>query len=99
MKGTFHVWTGIPNHGKSSVLDQFLVEIARKHDWKFAMFSPEHSTSMHIRRLVQIVKEKPFDKGIDERMSQDELQDALDWVKEHFYFIETREHIPNVQRF
>ena len=98
LKGTFHVWTGIPNHGKSSVLDQFLVEIARKHDWKFAMFSPEHSTSMHIRRLVQIVKEKPFDKGIDERMSQDELQDALDWVKEHFYFIETREHIPNVQK-
>ena len=98
LKGTFHVWTGIPNHGKSTVLDQFLVNIARRHGWKFAMFSPEHSTSMHIRRLVQIVSEKPFDKGFDGRMSTDELHNALDWVKEHFYFIETREHIPNIQK-
>lgn len=98
LKGTFHVWTGIPNHGKSTVLDQFLVNIARRDGWKFAMFSPEHSTSMHIRRLVQIVSEKPFDKGFEGRMSTDELHNAMDWVKEHFYFIETREHIPNIQK-
>ena len=98
LKGTFHVWTGIPNHGKSTVLDQFLVSIAQRHGWKFAMFSPEHSTSMHIRRLAQIVTEKPFDKGFEGRMSTDELHNALDWVKEHFYFIETREHIPNIQK-
>tara|TARA_A100001391_G_scaffold196806_1_gene175995 strand:- start:793 stop:2487 length:1695 start_codon:yes stop_codon:yes gene_type:complete len=98
LKGTFHVWTGIPNHGKSTVLDQFLVRIAKKHDWKFALFSPEHSTSMHIRRLAQIVTEKPFDKGTEDRMTTDELHAALDWVKEHFYFIETREHIPNIKK-
>lgn len=98
LKGTFHVWTGIPNHGKSTVLDQFLVQIARKHGWKFAMFSPEHSTSMHIRRLAQIVIEKPFDKGVRDRMTEEELRTALNWVREHFYFIETREHIPNIQK-
>ena len=29
MRGTFHVWTGIPNHGKSSFLDQCLIELAK----------------------------------------------------------------------
>jgi len=98
LKGTFHVWTGIPNHGKSTFLDQCLVKIAQNHHWKFAVFSPEHSTSMHIRRLAQIVTEKPFDKGVGDRMSSQELQDAMAWIDQHFYFIETREHIPNISK-
>ena len=97
-KGTFHVWTGIPNHGKSTFLDQMLVRIAQKHDWKFAMFSPEHSTKMHIRRLLQIVAQKPFDKGFENRMTQDDMHTCMDFIHEHFYFIETREHIPNIQK-
>ena len=97
-KGTFHVWTGIPNHGKSTFLDQVLVRIAKQHDWRFAMFSPEHSTKMHIRRLLQIVAEKPFDKGFSTRMDTSELHASLEWIHEHFYFIETREHIPNIEK-
>ena len=98
MKGTLHVWTGIPNHGKSTFLDQCLVALAKKHNWKFAVFSPEHSTQMHIRRLVQIVSQKPFDKGIAGRMSREELGDSMKWVQSHFYFIETREHTPNAKK-
>ena len=97
-KGTFHVWTGIPNHGKSTFLDQCLIELARNHGWKFAMFSPEHSTKMHLRRLVTMVVGKGFDIGLNGRMSKDELKDAMNWIHRHFYFIETREHIPNAQR-
>lgn len=97
-KGTFHVWTGIPNHGKSTFLDQVLVQLAKQHDWKFALFSPEHSTKMHIRRLAQIVAQKPFDKGFNQRMNTDELHTTLEWIHDHFYFIETREHIPNVTK-
>jgi len=98
MKGTFHVWTGIPNHGKSTFLDQCLIELARNHKWKFAMFSPEHSTPMHIRRLVQIYLQKPFDKDFNGRMAKEELEEGLAWVRDHFYFIETREHIPNIKK-
>lgn len=97
-KGTFHVWTGIPNHGKSTFLDQILVRLAKQHGWKFALFSPEHSTKMHIRRLAQIVAEKPFDQGFKTRMRTDELHATLEWIHEHFYFIETREHIPNITK-
>mgnify|MGYP001160177208 FL=1 len=97
-KGTFHVWTGIPNHGKSTFLDQCLIQLARNHGWKFAMFSPEHSTKMHLRRLAVMVTGKPFDVGLNGRMTEAELKSAINWIHQHFYFIETREHIPNSQR-
>ncbi len=98
MRGTFHVWTGIPNHGKSTFLDQCLIDVAKKHKWKFVMFSPEHSTKMHIRRMLQMVVGKPFDKGFNGRMSEDEAKEGMRWIQEHFYFIETREHIPSVDK-
>ena len=63
MTGTFHTITGIPNHGKSIFLDQILLSLAVKENWRFAIFSPEHSTSMHIRRLVQMHLQKNFDEG------------------------------------
>lgn len=34
-RGTFHVWTGVPNHGKSSFLADILVSMAKIHGWKF----------------------------------------------------------------
>ena len=98
MRGTFHVWTGIPNHGKSSFLDQCLIELAKKHKWKFALFSPEHSTKMHIRRLAMMYSGKSFDPNINGRMTQDDLTLAMNFINDHFYFIETKDHTPNIQR-
>ena len=98
MKGTFHVWTGIPNHGKSTFLDQCLLELAKNQNWKFALFSPEHSSKMHIRRLASMYVGKPFEYGFNNRMTEDELKDAVNFIHSHFYFIETREHTPNIQK-
>ena len=98
MKGTFHVVTGIPNHGKSTFLDQCLIQLAKTHDWKFAVFSPEHSTKMHIRRLAIIYTGKAFDPNVHGRMTEEELSNAVDWIHEHFFFVETREHTPNLSR-
>ena len=97
MSGTFSVITGIPNHGKSIFLDQILINLALKEDLKFAIFSPEHSTSMHIRRLIQMFLEKSFDEGFAERMTPAELNRGLDFIHNHFYFIETRDAIPSVE--
>ena len=97
MTGTFHVITGIPNHGKSIFLDQILLKLAENFDWKFAMFSPEHSTSMHIRRLTQMYINKNFDDGFHNRMSKQELNQSLKFIHDHFYFIETRDSVPNIE--
>jgi len=96
LKGTFHVVTGIPNHGKSLFLDQILINLAQNYKWKFAVFSPEHSTQMHIRRLLQMFCKKPFDENLDDRMTKEDLKDGLKFVHEHFYFIEAKESVPNI---
>ncbi len=97
MTGTFHVITGIPNHGKSVFTDQILINLAKAHGWSFAMFSPEHSTSMHIRRMVQMYLQKPFDEGFKNRMTKAELNEGLEFIHKHFYFIETKDAIPSIE--
>ena len=65
-------------------------------NWKFAIFSPEHSSSMHIRRMAQMYCQKPFDQGDNDRMSKDELEDAMTYMHEYFHFIESKESIPTL---
>lgn len=96
MTSTFHVITGIPNHGKSVFLDQILLNLAKKHNFKFAIFSPEHSTSMHIRRLLQMHTKKNFDLGTINRMEIQELNDGIKFIQKHFYFIETKDAVPDL---
>jgi twinkle protein len=96
MTGTFHVITGIPNHGKSLILDQILLNLAKNQGWKFAIFSPEHSTSMHIRRMTQMYCQKAFDEGFGNRMSRTELVEAMGFIDKHFYFIESKDAVPEI---
>lgn len=97
MTGTFTVITGIPNHGKSNFLDQVLINATKIHKWKFAIFSPEHSTPRHIARLTEKYTEKPFHDGITNRMNRDEVEESLNHINEHFIFLESREERPTIQ--
>ena len=96
MPATFNVVTGVPNHGKSNFLDQIIINMAEHHDWKFAVFSPEHSTQQHLRRLVEKRNRKPFDDGPTPRMSEAELRRGMDWLDGNFHFIESGDHIPTI---
>ena len=97
MPGTFNLITGIPNHGKSNFLDQILLNLAENEGWNFALFSPEHSTPNHIRRLLEKRCRKPFDIGLHARISQDELNEGIQFLDDHFRFIESTEDIPNIE--
>lgn len=96
MPATFAVVTGIPNHGKSNFIDQLSVNLAQNNGWKFAVFSPEHSTANHIRRLSEKVIKKPFDVGVSQRMSKRELGEAMAFLDNRFHFIEAEETIPTI---
>ncbi|MEK9768082.1 MAG: bifunctional DNA primase/helicase [Betaproteobacteria bacterium] len=96
MPGTFNLVTGVPNHGKSNFVDQLAVNLAREHGWKFAIFSPEHSTPNHIRRLAEKVAKRPFDVGPNARMSEAQLSKAMEFLHDHFYFIESNDNIPTI---
>ena len=95
--GTFNLFTGTPGHGKSMMVDSIAVNLARNEDWKFCVFSPEHSTPMHIRRLAEKIVRKPFDPGPSERMSEAELTKAMEFIGKHFYWIESREAVPSMK--
>ena len=96
MPSTFCLVTGIPNHGKSNFVDQLAVNMMNLHEWKFAIFSPEHSTANHLRRLSEKVVRKPFDSFGGDRMTATEALEAVYKMDNHFYFIEAHENVPDI---
>jgi len=88
------VVTGYPSSGKSNFIDQIMVNLAKKSDWKFAVCSFENQPEIHISRLMEIYTNKRFFDGRD-RMSEDEKEDAFKWVNEHFLFIDTNGEEPS----
>lgn len=82
------VVTGYPSSGKSNVVDQLMVNLAKGADWKFAIWSPENQPEIHIVRLMEIYSRKRFYEG-QYRMTQDERDAAFKWVNDHFVFIDS----------
>lgn len=60
--GEFMVLTGIPSHGKSSFALHLLCNLARLHQWRSAIFSPEMPTVPYLRdRLRRIIESDDSD--------------------------------------
>lgn len=96
-KGQFIVVSGIPNHGKSTWLDQVAVQMSRNLGWKFALFSPEHQPSVHIARLIEQVVGKPFRENLThQRMSAEDMAQGMLFCHQHMTFIESRDDAPDV---
>ena len=69
---------------------------SKLHKWKFAIFSPEHSTPRHLTRLAEKYLELPFNEGASRKMSEQELMSAMKYINNHFYFLESREQRPTI---
>ena len=87
MAGQLCVVTGIPSMGKSSFVDQLMVNLAKLKGWRFAVCSFENPPKLHIAKLCQLYLGKPFFQGITPRMDRHELARSIAWVKEHFFFL------------
>ena len=86
--GELTVVTGIPSSGKSNVIDALMVNLASKHGWRFAVFSPENlPLEQHMAALVEKHVGKPFHDGPTLRMSREELDRSMAWAREHFIWI------------
>ncbi len=88
------VVTGYPSSGKSNFVDQIMVNLAKEHDWKFAVCSFENQPEIHISRLMEIYTRKRFFDGRD-RMTEQDKEQAFKFVKEHFLFIDTNGEEPS----
>ena len=88
--GHLVVVTGVPGSGKSSFLNQILVNLADRLDWKFAIQSTEIDPPVHIAMLAAIYTGIPFFDDFNvTRMDVVQLDKALDWVNDHFTFLES----------
>lgn len=86
--GQLTVVTGYPSMGKSNFVDQLMVNLARQHDWKFALCSFENQPEIHISRLMEIYSNKRFFDGTY-RMTEEEKNKSFTWVKDHFLFMDS----------
>lgn len=78
--GEWTVVTGIPNSGKSDFIDQVLVNLTTKYNFRTAMFSPEsYPYEGHIKRIA--------DKLNGKACNSDDLNNTKDFIEEHFYWV------------
>jgi twinkle protein len=79
------IWTGIPSHGKSSIVDWVNVLLNIHYGWKVAYFSPEsYPVKYHFARLYTLIsghKFKDFEKY------KNEYESIFNYIEDNFYFI------------
>lgn len=88
----FTLVTGVPGHGKSSFVDQIIVELAIK-GWKFGIFSAEKQpVKVHVAELIEKYTKKKFGRGRAENLQKAELDPAIDFINSHFFFINLKDN-------
>jgi twinkle protein len=84
--GELTIVTGIPGHGKTTFLDQILVRLAARYDWRTAIFSPENDVALHNHKLISKFMGEPSVTG-KSRLSREKLTTGIDFINDHFYFM------------
>jgi|TARA_R110000744_G_scaffold94462_3_gene182400 twinkle protein len=78
--GEWTVVTGIPNSGKSDVVDQICCNLATKYGFRCAMFAPESFPyEGHIKRIANKLNKT--------NCNTDQLNKTKDFIEEHFNWI------------
>ena len=85
-EGYITILTGIPSHGKTTLLDFLLVRLLLNEAWAGAFYSPENKpTKLHFSKIAQILIGKSWD-GVN-RLSRQELNMVKEFLDELFWFI------------
>lgn len=83
------VITGISTHGKSNWMEHQMIKLSVQHDWKWAVFSPEHfPISLHFSTFAEKLIGKRF--GINkhyDRMSENDVATSEKFINNHMYWI------------
>lgn len=93
-RGQWSVVTGFSGSGKSTWLDNVMVNVARLSKWNFLVCSPENQPiQRHIASLMEIYSGKKFGQPGQTNappaayMDEQEHRLAYEFVCKHFYFI------------
>lgn len=79
------VWTGIPSHGKSEMLDFIVSRLAVSLGWKTLYFSPEnYPVELHYAKIASKLIGKQFHSGW---MTEEEFDQAYEFISDHFFWM------------
>ncbi|MFA5234155.1 MAG: toprim domain-containing protein [Sulfurimonas sp.] len=101
--GRVAIVTGIPSHGKSEAIDDFIERLNILHGWKVGYFSPEnYPLQLHGAKIIEKLTGKKFNR---ECLSIEEMREAKIYMNDNFFFIKspdenyTIENIIEKQKF
>lgn len=90
MFGHLVVTTGVPSHGKSNFVDDYVINLINDYDLKGSWFSPEHSPmELYHSKLSEKVTGKNFWGKVNgkkvPRVTKGELEKYYQWAEEKIY--------------
>ncbi len=89
--GNVTVLTGVPGHGKSTWLDNLLMNMMIRHETRVAYASFENPPDIHISKLLALWRLTPFGEGRTQRLSRDEVMEGMAFLNERASFVEMDE--------
>lgn len=91
--GLLSAVTGAPGSGKSSFVDNLIVELAREHQWTIGIWSSEKpNIARHLAELYQIFLDKSFyvHSFDTNRINKIDIDTYREFFDRYFKFIDTR---------
>ncbi|SDY97927.1 P-loop NTPase family protein [Hymenobacter psychrophilus] len=79
--------TGYPNHGKSRFIHHAMLIKSAFDGWKFAVYVPENESDFYVEMAQMLVGRTANIKFADRRMSEQQLEQAIDWLAAHFFVV------------
>jgi twinkle protein len=94
--GQWTLITGTPGSGKSEWLDAVMVNLAKQGGWHFVIYSPENwPLALHHSKIIEKYIGRPFNPGPTQRVSEEELDEAEEWMAGKFHFAKPEQ--PDIQ--
>ena len=87
--GQYIVWTGVPTHGKSEQVDQYVLGMCINNNLKAAYCSVENRpTEVHCDKILRKITGKRINTS---NLYDDKVKRGLSWIYRNIYFIEKTE--------
>jgi twinkle protein len=84
--------TGYPGHGKSTFLDDMMINLTKLHGWKFGVFSAENQPiTRHLVSLISKFSGFPFGEGPKQRITERDLDFCVSNLDDYFFLLDPDE--------
>lgn len=98
--GELCIVTGLPNDGKSMLIDQIMINMAKNDGECFAVCSFENPVEKHLIKLAEMYLGLDFRPKTGGGMTREQLDQALSFIEDHFVFLtsayETNNNIESI---